>query len=141
MEKLKTRNEYVECNRKCRFYADEIRATSYGHWNFVKVIKGKVIFNDYNYSLTTSGHQWAIKWLMRDLGIKIDAYVYMCESLTDHNFEQKALESFYEKAIYNIVKNNTKRVTKKTKEYNIECNKKNKKRNKRVTGNRGRIFI
>lgn len=118
MEKLKTRNEYVGCNRKCRFYGDSIEATSYGHWTFVKVINGKVIFNDYNYSKTTRNHQWTIRSLLRNLGIKIDAEVNFRSSLTEWTFREDALESFYENAIKKIVQNNTKRVRKKTIEEN-----------------------
>lgn len=47
-------------------------ATSYIWWHFVKVIEGKVIFNDYRYSPTTGRHQTKVRRLMQELGIKID---------------------------------------------------------------------
>lgn len=50
-------------------------AFSYGWWGFVKVISGKVIFNNYNYSNTTCKHQSKVRTLMRELGVKIDREV------------------------------------------------------------------
>ena len=37
-----------------KFNYETIEAFSYNWWQFVKVIGGKVIFNNYNYSNTTS---------------------------------------------------------------------------------------
>lgn len=119
MEKLKTRNEYVGCNRKCRYYADTEEAYSYGHWCFVKRINGKLIFNNYNYSHTTRRHQNAMIELLRELGIEIDAYVYFSDSLSEYSFKNNALKAFYSSCAQLIVQNNTKRVRKKT----IESNK------------------
>jgi len=48
------------------------RAYSYDWWRFVDKINGLVIFNDYNYSPSTNKHQWKIRSVLRDLGIKID---------------------------------------------------------------------
>ncbi len=118
MEKLKTRNEYVGCNRKCRYYADKEEAYSYGHWCFVKRINGKLVFNDYNYSHTTRRHQNAVKSLLRELGVKIDLYVYMHSSLSEETFKTNALDAYYDNIVRFIVQNNTKRVRKKTIESN-----------------------
>lgn len=93
MKKLKTRNEWVASN--CRFYGDEVRATSYDWWNFVNKIDGKVIFNGYSYSNSTSGHQWKVRSLLENLGIKVDLYVIMEQSLTENNFKEYALYSCY----------------------------------------------
>jgi len=120
MKKLKTRNEWIGCNRKCRFFGDKIEAYSYDHWCFVKKINGKVIFNDYNYSQTTRKHQWEIKSLLKKLGIKIDIIVYISKSLTKTSFEEYSLYYFYDKAINLIVKNNTKRIRSQTKLENIK---------------------
>lgn len=118
MKKLKTRNEYVGCNRKCRFYADEIKATSYGHWVFVMVVDGKVVFNNYNYSSTTSRHQSEIRWLLRELGIKVDITVNFRDSLTEYNVKSQGLKAYYRTAIAKIVENHTPRIRKTTKEKN-----------------------
>jgi hypothetical protein len=54
------------------FDSAKIYATSYVWWKFVAIIEGKVIFNDYRYSVTTSKHQCKVRSLMTQLGIKID---------------------------------------------------------------------
>jgi hypothetical protein len=118
MEKLKTRNEYVGCNRKCRYFADKEEAYSYKHWCFVKRINGKLVFNDYNYSHTTRRHQNEVKVLLSRLGIKIDVYVYFGSSLSEETFKTNALKAFYSDSVRCIVKNNTKRVRQKTIKHN-----------------------
>jgi hypothetical protein len=81
------------CNSKAIFYPETMQATSYGHWVFVKPIKGKLVFNWYTYSPTTTGHQYAVSRLLKELGIKVDVEVYMHESLD--RFEGCALEPVY----------------------------------------------
>jgi hypothetical protein len=120
MDKLKTRNEYVGCNGKCRFYADTNTATSYNWWHFVAEINGKIIFNDYNYSHTTRRHQDAVRSLLRSLKIKVDAYVDFSDSLNEYNFKTYALRKPYGRAISMIVQNHTPRVRTKTKEDQCE---------------------
>lgn len=139
MEKLKTRNEYVGCNRKCRFYADEIEATSYGYWVFVKKINGKVIFNDYKYSHTTRRHQDAVKILLDNLGIKIDAVIYTSESLSDNSFKNDALDAFYKTICRLMVENNTPRIRKKTKEKN-KCTIKRLKERIKLLKDMGAVY-
>ncbi len=63
------------------FNPTTIEAISYNWWSFVKKIKGKVVFNDYNYSNTTRRHQYKVKQLMHELGIKIDLIVKVDEGL------------------------------------------------------------
>lgn len=48
------------------------QAASYNWWVFVKVIEGRLVFNNYNYSNTTIRHQWKVKRLLETLNIKID---------------------------------------------------------------------
>lgn len=44
--------------------SDMINFYSYRHWQFTKMFEGKLFFNDYSYSVTTSKHQnWAKKEL------------------------------------------------------------------------------
>jgi hypothetical protein len=57
------------------FNPETMEAFSYDWWCFVKVFKGKVVFNEYRYSNTTSNHQRKVKHLLRQLGIKIDLFV------------------------------------------------------------------
>lgn len=58
--------------KAANFYFDptEVVATSYNWWVFVKKIKGKVVFNDYNYSNSTAKHQSKARSLIHKLGIK-----------------------------------------------------------------------
>lgn len=41
------------------------------NWQFVGLIKGVLIFNDYNWSPTTSGHQSAVSSVLRELGLTV----------------------------------------------------------------------
>lgn len=66
-----------------KFDPIKIEAISYDWWTFVKVIDGKVVFNEYPYSTTTRRHQYKVRQLMRELGIDIDLVVETKKSLTD----------------------------------------------------------
>lgn len=84
------------CSGKVTFNPLTGDAYSFGWWRFVKVIDGRVVFNNYDYSVTTRGHQWQIQDLLGELGIEIDFTVNMSYSLTDELFYSTALEYFYE---------------------------------------------
>jgi uncharacterized protein Veg len=79
---------------KCDFDPLKMQAYSYNHWQFVRMIKGKVVFNSYRYSMTTGTHQGTVASIMRRLGIKIDLEIETGNSLS--NFENAALPSLYE---------------------------------------------
>lgn len=79
MRHMKRANIYKASN--VTFDPKTIKAYSYDWWCFVKVINGKVIFNDYNYSNTTIRHQRKVRRLMRELGIKIDLIIETRSSL------------------------------------------------------------
>jgi hypothetical protein len=79
--------------RNVKFNPETIEAWSYGWWLFVCVIKGKVVFNRYHYSKTTSKHQDKVSWLLSQLGIKVDVEVSMHGSL--RSFERCALTPVY----------------------------------------------
>jgi len=76
------------------FDPNEFEATSYNWWTYVKRIKGKVVFNEYPYSQTTSNHQRNMRTLLKQLKIKIDVTVSMRQSLS--NFYNDSLPSKYE---------------------------------------------
>lgn len=65
-------------------------AVSYDWWHFVREIEGKVIFNDYSYSISTSKHQRKVEKLLEELNI---LYEKIQTSLSLHNFE--TLEQVY----------------------------------------------
>lgn len=65
------------------FDAANIEARSYQWWVFVKIINGRVVFNEYRYSTTTARHQRLVRRLMEQLGIGIDLFVSQHQSLND----------------------------------------------------------
>lgn len=75
MKYLKKSNTYKASN--VVFNANTLEAYSYGWWKFVAVVEGKVIFNDYTFSVSTRGHQSKIKNLLEKLNIKIDFTVML----------------------------------------------------------------
>lgn len=75
------------------FDASQIEAFSYGWWKFVKVIQGKIVFNEYSYSTTTSKHQYKVKALMRELGLEVDLYVKTKASLDKQTLKELNAET------------------------------------------------
>ena len=73
-------------------------AVSYSWWTFTKVINGKLVFNNWNYSPTTVKHQMKVMSLLDELGIKVDLIVLTTKSLND--------ESWRKEAIDNLIQNN-----------------------------------
>lgn len=57
------------------FNPDTLSAYSYNWWRFVAKVDGKVVFNNYRYSASTSKHQSKVRALLNELGIKIDYYM------------------------------------------------------------------
>ena len=54
------------------FNPETCEAHSYKWWKFVHRVDGVVIFNNHNYSNTTSKHQSKVRSLLNELNIKID---------------------------------------------------------------------
>lgn len=90
--------QFKNPNGKCSFNPVSMEAYSYNWWLFVRQINGKIVFNDYNYSVTTRSHQNAVRAILRDLGIKIDLEVKMRRSLI--NFDTDALSNMYHELFY-----------------------------------------
>lgn len=61
------------------------KAYSYNWWRFVDVIEGVTVFNTYYYSNTTARHQYKVRRLMHNLGIKIDISLSVSGSLSDYD--------------------------------------------------------
>lgn len=64
LKKYKASNVEFDCKTETAY--------SYGWWQFVKRIKGKLIFNNFRYSPSTCRHQLKISRLLGELGLKID---------------------------------------------------------------------
>jgi hypothetical protein len=82
---------------KNTFDVSKCEARSYKHWVYVSRIKGKVVFNDYKYSVTTGGHQSDMRRLLESLGIKVHLFVYTHADLS--KFETEALKEMYERRV------------------------------------------
>ncbi len=71
----KKRQRYEKSN--CFFDPNKEVAYSYGHWKFVARIGGKIVFNNFSYSRSTSGHQGYVLHLMRQLGYDTDSFLFI----------------------------------------------------------------
>lgn len=59
-----------------------LAAYSYEHWRFLSVTAlGRVVFNQYKYSQTTSRHQKRVLAKLAQLGIKVDIFLNIPQSL------------------------------------------------------------
>lgn len=93
---------YYTDGQNNKFDLENFEATSYKWWTYVSKIKGKVVFNSYPYSSTTSNHQRNMRSLLKQLGIKIDVEVSMRQSLS--NFWSDSLPSKYESLFHLEIK-------------------------------------
>lgn len=81
-----------------KFNPETLEAHSYDWWKYVAKIDGKVVFNNYSYSVTTSGHQSAMRSLLSELGIKIDLFIEAPQGLDKLCQELEWNKSKYEKS-------------------------------------------
>lgn len=108
MKFIKKRNQYEASN--VSFDPENISAVSYNWWEFVKVINGKVVFNDYNYSPSTCKHQSKVRRLLETLNIKVDVVVESTKSLSSHDWQDDALKMLDDKIkLLNDALNNPRR--------------------------------
>ena len=70
-----------------------MEAHSYAWWQFVRVIEGKIVFNNYKYSNTTARHQWKVRRIMNDLGIVVDFEANTCDSLRTYESFAKVVRN------------------------------------------------
>ncbi len=64
---------------------NEMRATSYHWWPYLKRIGNLIVFNNYSYSSQTSKHQNDCVHLLRDQGINVDLWLDTATHLDDIN--------------------------------------------------------
>lgn len=76
------------------FNADTLKAYSYAWWRFVDVVNGKVVFNNYTYSMTTNRHQSKVRSLMRTLGIAIDVTIECPAGLQAHDWIESTVKHY-----------------------------------------------
>lgn len=88
-----------------------LTATSYQWWEMVKVIGGKVVFNGYSYSSSTSKHQSKVRTLLGQLGISVDVTVEARKGLQSLDSAIQDHEKHIEVLKSEIVKPGTRKVT------------------------------
>lgn len=66
-----------------QFNPETLKAYSYGWWQFVGLINGKVVFNNYRYSNTTCKHQYKVRRLLKELNIPVDLTIEVPRGLDD----------------------------------------------------------
>ncbi len=103
--KLKKKSGLYESSN-VTFNPKTLNALSYNWWYFVKSFKGKVVFNDYQYSSTTRRHQCKVKRLLSELGIKIDLTVELTQSLNNIEVENLTLKQLKAKSDAQIASRN-----------------------------------
>ena len=86
-------------------------ATSYGWWIFVKRINKQLVFNNYQYSSSTSKHQCKVSLLIDQLGIKIDLFIECPQGL--NNLDSSV--AYYKSKIQELTDLINKKGTKKAK--------------------------
>ncbi len=79
-------------------------AYSYGWWRFLERINGKLVFNSYSYSNSTSKHQSKVLNLLEHLGLNIDLYIEapdglqsLSSAIEHYNHQIKMLEQAIDK--------------------------------------------
>ncbi len=81
MKFIKSRGRF-EASNVC-FYPESLEAYSYNWWKFLTTYKGKVLFNNYNYSTTTNRHQYKVLSELDSRDIKI----HLMLRYTDKGFQ------------------------------------------------------
>lgn len=90
-------NIFKSSTGKNTFDIFELEATSYNWWIYLKVINGCLVFNNYNYSKTTNGHQGECRYLLDQLGIEPDLIVYQSGCLS-HGLNESLVDDY--KSLY-----------------------------------------
>ncbi len=75
MKYMKRAGIYQASNYNVTFNPKTLEAYSYRWWKFVARIEGKVIFNNYRYSVSTGKHQRKVRSLLEELGVKVDLFL------------------------------------------------------------------
>lgn len=90
---------YKNSTGSCVFDPIKINAISYNWWTFLDVINGLVIFNDYNYSTSTSSHQYLVRDLLKTHGIKIDLVVFSKKGLQSGEWKNEVFSNIHSKIL------------------------------------------
>lgn len=97
--KYRPRLGYWTGGQNLKYYHEEKSATSYGHWEFIKIINKKLIFNNHHYSMSTDSHQGEMFRFLREKRIKIDLIIDSRLSLSNEKVRIDALENEIRKQV------------------------------------------
>lgn len=84
---------YTNSTGSLTFNPVTMEAHSYKWWKFVAIVEGKLVFNDFNYSVSTTKHQRSIRRLLEYLGYNIDLYLPLRQGITSSSLEDLILEA------------------------------------------------
>lgn len=73
MKYFKTIDCWKNSTGTCKYFQKNHESFSYGWWLMSCVIKGKIFFNNYHYSNSTSKHQAAVRALLPRIDYYIEA--------------------------------------------------------------------
>lgn len=80
------------------------KAFSYGWWQFLAIVNGAVVFNNYRYSPSTGKHQHKVRSKLADLGIHVDLFINSHTGLQDSAVGLDALRSAYRDQDFDQIK-------------------------------------
>ena len=92
MKYMKRAKIYQCSNYNCTFSPEKIEAYSYRWWKFVALVDGKVIFNNYRYSNSTSKHQSKVRRLLESLNIKINIEMPLASGIKEKSLSELIIE-------------------------------------------------
>ncbi len=75
MKYMKKAEIYKNSTGSCTYDPRKEEAHSYSWWCFLKRINGKLVFNNYSYSVSTTAHQSRIRSMLSNEGIEIDLFI------------------------------------------------------------------
>jgi hypothetical protein len=85
-------NLYKNSNGSNQVNLEKMEAHSYHWWQYLMKFKGKVIFNNYHYSNSTSKHQINCKSLLDQNNININYFVEASQGLNNPSRSIETLE-------------------------------------------------
>ena len=96
---FKRSNEYRNSTGTNKFCPETLSAYSYSWWQYLKNFNGVLVFNNYNYSPSTSSHQSKLLSLLEELNIKIDLFVNQRESLSKGIDIDELFETYFKEIV------------------------------------------
>lgn len=88
MKHLKRSNTYSNSTGSNTFNPNTLEAYSYRWWKYLGKVEGKLVFNNYRYSVSTSKHQNETRSLMSQLGIKPDLYLPLPSGINSQSLQE-----------------------------------------------------